>query len=388
MATLIKHKRVEFSELFYDLVFVFAISKATALIHPIHNGVLAWDSLLDFFISVMVIINSWMIQTIYTNRYGTNSLFNMVIMFINMGLMLFISNMIGYNWQQWYYHTCWAVGTLTLTLFFQYLVQFFRGSTDNSADRESIKGFLWLTGLQSLGVYLAALFPIYVGVYIFIASILLTFIVPIFLITKDEHFQVNLPHLIERVSLLVIITFGEMVIGLVNFFTVENFSIYSVLNFVIMLSLFLFYFGEFDHAIDEGSSQKGLFIIYSHYPIFIGLMLMTVSMGFLLNPEANLLVAISFFYIGIGLFQAAVLANGPYNKNYLRYSKSYYCAQATLYLAALILSLVFASNPTIVLSIATIFALAIAIHFIYFYVTQNKKNIPNLTGGSFNEFIT
>ena len=373
MATLIKHKRVEFSELFYDLVFVFAISKATALIHPIHNGVLAWDSLLDFFISVMVIINSWMIQTIYTNRYGTNSLFNMVIMFINMGLMLFISNMIGYNWQQWYYHTCWAVGTLTLTLFFQYLVQFFRGSTD-SADRESIKGFLWLTGLQSLGVYLAALFPIYVGVYIFIASILLTFIVPIFLITKDEHFQVNLPHLIERVSLLVIITFGEMVIGLVNFFTVENFSIYSVLNFVIMLSLFLFYFGEFDHAIDEGSNQKGLFIIYSHYPIFIGLMMMTVSMSFLLNPEANRLFATSFSYIGFGLFQAAVLVNGPYNKHYLRYSKSYYCVQATLYLAALILSLIFASNPIIVVSITTILALAIAIHSIYFYMTQTKKH--------------
>ena len=372
MATLIKHKRVEFSELFYDLVFVFAISKATALIHPLHSGVVAWDSLLDFFISVMVIINSWMIQTIYTNRYGTNSLFNMVIMFINMGLMLFMSNMIGYNWQQWFYYTCWAVGTLTLTLFFQYLVEFFRKSTDNT-DRESIKGFLWLTGLGSLGVYLAALFPIYVGVYIFIASILLTFIVPIFLITKDEHFQVNLPHLIERVSLLVIITFGEMVVGLASFFTVENFSIYSVLNFVIMLSLFLFYFGEFDHAIDEGSSQKGLFVIYSHYPIFIGLMLMTVSMGYLLNPEANLLVAISFFYIGIGLFQAAVLANGPYNKNYLRYPRSYYCAQATLYLAALILSLLFASNPITVLSIATILALAIAIHFIYFYMTQNKK---------------
>ncbi|MFS9023107.1 low temperature requirement protein A [Streptococcus infantis] len=372
MTTLIKHKRVEFSELFYDLVFVFAISKATALIHPFHSGVVAWDSLLDFFISVMVIINSWMIQTIYTNRYGTNSLFNMVIMFINMGLMLFMSNMIGYNWQQWFYYTCWAVGTLTLTLFFQYLVEFFRKSTDNT-DRESIKGFLWLTGLGSLGVYLAALFPIYVGVYIFIASILLTFIVPIFLITKDEHFQVNLPHLIERVSLLVIITFGEMVVGLASFFTVENFSIYSVLNFVIMLSLFLFYFGEFDHAIDEGSSQKGLFVIYSHYPIFIGLMLMTVSMGYLLNPKANLLVAISFFYIGIGLFQAAVLANGPYNKNYLRYPRSYYCAQATLYLAALILSLLFASNPITVLSIATIFTLAIAIHFIYFYVTQNKK---------------
>ena len=372
MTTLIKHKRVEFSELFYDLVFVFAISKATTLIDHLHNGILTWNSFFDFFMAILVLTDSWMIQTVYTNRYGKNSLFNIVIMFIKMGLLLFIDNMIGPDWQQYFHYLCWAIGTLTLTLFFQYLVEFFRKSTDNT-DRESIKGFLWLTGLGSLGVYLAALFPIYVGVYIFIASILLTFIVPIFLITKDEHFQVNLPHLIERVSLLVIITFGEMVVGLASFFTVENFSIYSVLNFVIMLSLFLFYFGEFDHAIDEGSSQKGLFVIYSHYPIFIGLMLMTVSMGYLLNPEANLLVAISFFYIGIGLFQAAVLANGPYNKNYLRYPRSYYCAQATLYLAALILSLLFASNPITVLSIATIFTLAIAIHFIYFYVTQNKK---------------
>ena len=164
-----------------------------------------------------------------------------------------------------------------------------------------------------------------------------------------------------------------MVTGLVDFFTVENFSIYSILNFVIMLSLFLFYFGEFDHAIDEGSNQKGLFLIYSHYPIFIGLMLMTVSMGFLLNPEGNPLVAISLFYIGIGLFQAAVLANGPYNKNYLRYPRSYYCAQATLYLTALIISLVFASNPITVLSIATIFTLAIASHFISFWVTRTKQ---------------
>ena len=372
MTTLIKHKRVEFSELFYDLVFVFAISKATALIHPLHSGVVAWDSLLDFFISVMVIINSWMIQTIYTNRYGTNSLFNMVIMFINMGLMLFMSNMIGYNWQQWFYYTCWAVGTLTLTLFFQYLVEFFRKSTDN-VHRESIKGFLWITGLRSLEIYLAALLPIYIGVYILYASILLTFIMPSILLNKDKHYQVNLPHLIERISLLVIITFGEMITELANFFTIENFSIYSVLYFIIMLSLFLFYFGQFDHAIDEKSNQKGLFLIYSHYPIFIGLIMLTVSMSFLQNPEANRLFATSFSYIGFGLFQAAVLANGPYNKHYLRYSKSYYCVQATLYLAAFILSLIFASNPIIVVSITTILALAIAIHFIYFYMTQNKK---------------
>ena len=325
--------------------------------------------------AVLVLTDSWMIQTIYTNRYGKNSLFNMVIMFIKMGILLFIANMMGPDWQQYFHYLCWAIGTLTLTLFFQYLVEFFRKSTDD-VNRESIKGFLWITGLGSLGVYLAALLPlpIYVRVYIFFASILLTFIMPIILLSKDKHYQVNLPHLIERISLLVIITFGEMITNLANFFTIENFSIYSVLYFIIMISLFLFYFGQFDHAIDEKSNQKGLFLIYSHYPIFIGLLMMTVSMSFLLNPETNLLFATSFFYIGIGLFQAAVLANGPYNKHYLRYSKSYYCVQATLYLAALILSLIFASNPIIVVSITTILALAIAIHSIYFYMTQTKKH--------------
>ena len=373
MKTLIKHKRVEFSELFYDLVFVFAISKVTTLIDHLHNGILTWNSFLDFFIAILFLIDSWMIQTDYTNRYGKNSLFNMVIMFIKMGLLLFIANMIGPDWQQYFHYLCWAIGTLTLTLFFQYLVEFFKKTTDN-VHRESIKGFLWITGLRSLEIYLAALLPIYIGVYILYASILLTFIMPIILISKDEHYQVNFPHLIERLSLLVIIMFGEMITELANFFTIENFSIYSVLYFIIMISLFLFYFGQFDHAIDEKSSQKGLFLVYSHYPIFIGLIMITVSMSFLLNPEANRLFATSFYYIGFGLFQAAVLANGPYNKHYLSYSKSYYCVQATLYLAALILSLIFASNPIIVVSITTIFALAITIQFIYFYVTQNKKH--------------
>lgn len=376
MTNLIKHKRVEFTELFYDLVLVFAISKTTALIHHLHNGILTWNSLFDFFMSLLVLVNSWMIQTVYTNRYGKNSLFNMVIMFINMGLLLLISNMIGHDWQLYFHSFCWAVGTLTLTLFFQYLVEYHRKPTvpSNQTSFKSTRWLLWMTGLRTLGVYLAALLPINVGIYIFILSILLTFIMPITMTRKSKHFQVNLPHLIERISLLVIITFGEMIMGLANFFTIENFSIYSVLYFMIMLSLFLFYFGQFDHAIDEASDQNGIFLIYNHYPIFIGLLMITVSMNFFLQPEANHLFVTGFFYIGIGLFQAAILANGPYNKHYLRFSKRFYFIQAALYLTALTLSLLFASNPMIVVAIATILSLTIEIHFIHFYMTQTKKH--------------
>ena len=201
MTNLIKHKRVEFSELFY--FGSHKLSKTTALIHHLHNGILTWNSLFDFFMSLLVLINSWMIQTVYTNRYGKNSLFNMVIMFINMGLLLFISNMIGYDWQLYFHSFGWAVGTLTLTLFFQYLVEYYRKSTDAS-NRKSIKGFLWMTGLRTFGVYLAALLPINLGIYVFILSILLTFIMP-------THIAVIGSNTPSTAAMVLLICFSEII---------------------------------------------------------------------------------------------------------------------------------------------------------------------------------
>ena len=377
MTNLIKHKRVEFSELFYDLVFVYAISKTTALIHHLHHGVLLLDAIFGFLMTLLVLVNCWMIQTVYTNRYGKNSLFNMVVMFVNMAMLLLISNMITNDWQSYFHTFCWTIGTLTLTLFFQYLVEYLRKST-SSANRKSIKGFLWMTGLRTILVYLAALLPIHLGIHVYMTGILLTFIMPVLLTRKVSHFQINLPHLIERISLLVIITFGEMIMGLADFFTLEHFSIHSILYFIIMVALFFNYFGQFDHAIDEEGDNKGIFLIYSHYPIFIGLIMVTVSMSFLVNPEANHFFATSFFYAGIGLFQAAVLSNGRFNKSYLRYNKSFYGFQAGILLLGLAFSFLFSASPTIVITIATLMTLAMEIHFTHFYMTQTKKfSTPN-----------
>ncbi|NLQ67756.1 low temperature requirement protein A [Streptococcus mutans] len=372
MTNLIKHKRVEFSELFYDLVFVYAISKTTALIHHLHHGVLSLDAIFGFLMTLLVLVNCWMIQTVYTNRYGKNSLFNMVVMFVNMGMLLLISNMITTDWQSYFHTFCWTIGTLTLTLFFQYLVEYLRKST-SLADRKSIKGFLWMTSLRTFLVYLAALLPIHLGIHVYMTGILLTFIMPILLTRNVSHFQINLPHLIERISLLVIITFGEMIMGLADFFTLENFSIHSILYFIIMVNLFMNYFGQFDHAIDEQGKNKGIFLIYSHYPIFIGLIMVTVSMSFLVNSEAHRFFATSFFYAGIGLFQGAILSNGHFNKSHLRYNKTFYGLQAGMFLLGLTFSLFFSANSTIVIAIATLMTLAMEIHFTHFYMNRTKK---------------
>lgn len=74
----IESKRVSLIELFYDLVFVYMISRAAELLHYLHNGMISPTALIIFIFVVIVFINSWMVQTVFTNRYGESSWTNIL----------------------------------------------------------------------------------------------------------------------------------------------------------------------------------------------------------------------------------------------------------------------------------------------------------------------
>ena len=52
----ITHKRVEFTELFYDLVFVYAISKTTSIIHHLNDGIIHLDQMFVFIFAIIMIV--------------------------------------------------------------------------------------------------------------------------------------------------------------------------------------------------------------------------------------------------------------------------------------------------------------------------------------------
>lgn len=294
MTSLIEHKRVEFTELFYDLVFVYAISKTTGLIHHLHGGVLAPLAFLTFLTCLIVLVNTWMLQTMFTNRYGKNSLFNMLTMFADMGLLMLLSNMFTLHWQSNFYFFAWVLGILSLTLFLQYGVQY-RQPSSSPEDKEMIKGFFYILGTRTIGVFLSALLPYDIAIWVYFAAIFISFLMPLCFSKKMDQVPINFPHLVERISLLVIITFGEMIMGVASFFTPATFSFNSICYLLIVVFLFLFYFGEFDHALDESKKTLGMRLIYSHYLIFKGLLMMTVSMTFLSENEVNPLLLLVFF---------------------------------------------------------------------------------------------
>ena len=112
--------------------------------------------------------------------------------------------------------------------------------------------------------------------------------------------------------MLIIITFGETIIGIADYFKPSN----SIFVFFTVASLFFAYIAEFDHLIEEKKTgQTGNLLIYLHYFILFGLSLITVSLMFISEKEANSLFAISCLYGGMLLFYIgitiAITSNKP-----------------------------------------------------------------------------
>ena len=140
----IKHKNVEFTELFYDLVFVYAISKTTELIHHLHDGVVGGEAFFAFIITTFVLVDAWMLQTVFTNQYGKNSFLNLSIIFIKMVILLVFAGMMVEDWHDHCDYLCLTIALLSFILFVQYFVQYY-SEGQSRAERISIRGFFGVT---------------------------------------------------------------------------------------------------------------------------------------------------------------------------------------------------------------------------------------------------
>ncbi|HEM3544867.1 low temperature requirement protein A [Streptococcus suis] len=330
----IKHKKVELTELFYDLVYVYTISQLTSIIHHAHQGVVSPQSFFNFSVGLIIFVNSWMVQTVYTNRFGSNSLRNIIFMFLQMICLLVASSAVAGEWQTSFVWIFLPMAIISLLLLVQYILEYFQ--TSNDADRSLMKQFFYILGLRSVMLFLSLFFPYEIGMWIALVGILTTWLLPGLLSDPNRGFvsadlsPVNFPHLIERLSLLVIITFGESLIGISEHFSPENFSWESIAIFITLTNLFMVYIVEVDHLLDVEREETGIRAIYSHYPILFGLSLITIALSFFGNGDMNAQYTVFYFYGGLVLFILGLLQHNVYNKQGRILSKQFQSTQLLL----------------------------------------------------------
>lgn len=306
-------KQVSLIELFYDLVYVYMISQATSLIHHLHHGVLSPTTLAIFFLVVVVFINSWMIQMVFTNRYGKSSWTNIIFSFIDMAIVLYMSNAFTATFNQNFRTFFLAAGLLSLTLFLQYLIEYWTAT--KKVDRQITRAFALIIAIRTVGLLIGGLVPNIWGFWIALLAIIVSWIGPALTGKYTRHHPIIFSHLVERLTALIILMFGETIVGIADYFTTDALSIYSIVIFISVVALFFTYIVEFDHLINEHLvKETGNLMIYLHYFILFGISLFTVALKFIHEPEANPLFAVSCLYGGIVIFYLGIWIANRYNR--------------------------------------------------------------------------
>lgn len=148
-----------------------------------------------------------------------------------------------------------------------------------------------------------------------LAGIIISWIAPGFTGKYTRHRPIIFSHLLERLTALIILMFGETIVGIADYFPPASFSIYSLLIFVSVVSLFFTYIVEFDHLVEEKRTEEtGNLMIYLHYFILFGISLFTVALKFISEESAQPFFTASCLYGGIFLFYIGLWLANRYNR--------------------------------------------------------------------------
>lgn len=368
----ILNKRVSKIALFYDLVFVYMISKTTEILHHLEHGLVSPTSFALFALIVIIFINSWMVQTVFTNRYGIGIWADIAFYFIDMMILLYMSNSFDTNNLTEMKILFISAGLLSLTLASHYLINYFQ--TRNKIDQNISRAFFLILIFRATTLIIGGLLDNIPGFVLAVIGIIFSWLMPTLTEKYTIKHPVIFPHLLERLNLLVIIIFGETIIGIADYFRPRTFSLYSILIFLMVALLFFTYALQFDKLTNEDQDDvTGNVLIYLHYLIIFGISLITVGIKFIHEADANSWFAVLCLYCGIGLFYLGLLFATRYNKIQYKLKKSTIFVFLTTTLIGVISCLIWSSFE--VITILTFLIVTINISWLV------HVNLPHIKKG-------
>ena len=316
MKALNKERKVEYVELIYDLIFVYLVSRNGALLHTVKAGFLTWDIYLTYLASSLAILQIWYLSSLYINHYGDGSLWEHLMLFINMYLLYFMADGIRADWGMTYfrYNGAWVLILLNMA------AHFFRMGHPSCPERACRRHRIRyaVTLLIEAAIILISM-PVYARTGIALAPWALVFGVISLLLTRDveREMPVDFPHMAERVMLYVVFTFGEMILGITGYFD-EEFSLstvyYSLMAFAIVVGLFSGYGHYYNHLMDPDSKTTGSGYMLLHIVMVLALNNITAGLEFMREPAIRLLPKTVFLGLSLLVYYICLLGTQRYAK--------------------------------------------------------------------------
>lgn len=312
---ILKKEVTEF-ELFYDLIFAYAISRITAILYLGTDQMFSLKNIGEFLILTLVFWTIWTYQTVFMNRFSIKNRINALFLFFDMFWVIILAQSIDISFEKTHFTFAGATSLLFFSIALQYYLKM-RSTEDEVIKKlcSQLIGVLCISGLLGfitiipLGSYTSRLI-------LYVISIFITAFFPIVMKKGLQGFPTNFEHLTERYSLFTLLLFGEAIIAVASTIAYNYISIGSLLFFLIIVVMFLFYNTVYKSAIDQEKETAGLVLIHSHYFVFVGLGMSVILYENFVASEINSLFFVLALAVSLLLFLGGTLANMmAYSKN-------------------------------------------------------------------------
>jgi low temperature requirement protein LtrA len=131
------------------------------------------------------------------------------------------------------------------------------------------------------------------------------------------------PHVTERCVLLVIVTFGETVVGISAYMQAGDDLFYSVMVFALVVGLFLIYNYEYDYLLDHHADTDGIAYMTINAWIVVSISNLTIALEFMPDPEIDFLGKSIYLTVCLLSYLLTSLVLSRYNKPEFRHSTPY-----------------------------------------------------------------
>ncbi|MEM6454358.1 MAG: low temperature requirement protein A [Acidobacteriota bacterium] len=259
-------------ELFFDLVFVAAISVVTHHLAHLHHGHLTTEQLVIFAIAFLPVWWIWATHTLYANRFDSDSPPQRIATLSVMFLMAAMASSLGENLFEHYARLIGFYVAIRVVLAGMYLASARRVGAESQRFAQSM-GITGLIGVAISGASLLADGPMRQA--IFLTGIAFEMVAAVMISRRTSIDAVHRVHLVERVGLLSIILLGESVISLVAALQDISWSADSILaaavGFVMIGAIWWIYFDSF-HVLERTKRlAHGDVLLYSNVLFLMGM---------------------------------------------------------------------------------------------------------------------
>lgn len=270
----VQHKKVEWIELYFDLVYVVAIASLThAAAHLLEHGHVRDHYIL--FASVMgVIWWSWAGNTMYANRFKKGDAYYIVLTMIQMVLVLVLSLFVAGALTDTIREFSLAYVGIRLVTIALY-VRIHRTQSDK---RGVTRVFLTGFSLSALVWLVASFLPAPYAMYLWGLGVLIDFMTGYSVRSTIENVAPpSTEHLPERVGLLAMIIMGEAIVGVTVGLTGGQLLsdggalVRFFVSFAAICAVWWAYFRLSESFLAGRISGSGQDIIRAHYVVYTGL---------------------------------------------------------------------------------------------------------------------